>query len=54
VDAHPGCKVKDKLENKLHDLVCDGKGGGPGGCFWRETSRSIVLTAAQSTIRPIG
>jgi hypothetical protein len=25
VDAHPGYKVKDKLENKLHDLVCDGK-----------------------------
>jgi hypothetical protein len=20
----PGYKVKDKLENKLHDLVCDG------------------------------
>jgi len=25
VDAHPGYKVKDKLENRLHDLVCDGK-----------------------------
>jgi hypothetical protein len=24
-DAHPGYHVKDKLENKLHDLVCDGK-----------------------------
>jgi hypothetical protein len=24
-DAHPGYRVKDKLENKLHDLVCDGK-----------------------------
>jgi hypothetical protein len=23
--AHPGYKIKDKLENKLHDLVCDGK-----------------------------
>ena len=23
-DAHPGYRVKDKLENKLHDLVCDG------------------------------
>jgi hypothetical protein len=23
-DAHPGYHVKDKLENKLHDLVCDG------------------------------
>jgi hypothetical protein len=21
----PGYKVKDKLENKLHDLVCDGQ-----------------------------
>lgn len=24
-DAHPGYHVKDKLENKLHDLVCNGK-----------------------------
>ena len=24
-DVSPGYKVKDKLENKLHDLVCDGK-----------------------------
>ena len=24
-DAHPGYHVKDKLENKLHDLVCSGK-----------------------------
>jgi hypothetical protein len=23
-DAHPGYHVKDKLENKLHDLVCSG------------------------------
>ena len=23
-DVSPGYKVKDKLENKLHDLVCDG------------------------------
>jgi hypothetical protein len=23
-NAHPGYHVKDKLENKLHDLVCDG------------------------------
>jgi hypothetical protein len=23
--AHPGYRIKDKLENKLHDLVCDGK-----------------------------
>jgi hypothetical protein len=23
-NAHPGFHVKDKLENKLHDLVCDG------------------------------
>jgi hypothetical protein len=23
-DASPGYRVKDKLENKLHDLVCDG------------------------------
>jgi transposase-like protein len=23
--THPDYKVKDKLENKLHDLVCDGK-----------------------------
>ena len=23
-DINPGYKVKDKLENKLHDLVCDG------------------------------
>ena len=22
-NAHPGYHVKDKLENKLHDLVCD-------------------------------
>ena len=22
--AHPGYRIKDKLENKLHDLVCDG------------------------------
>lgn len=21
----PGYKMKDKLENRLHDLVCDGK-----------------------------
>jgi hypothetical protein len=25
LNAHPGYKAKDKLENKLHDLVCDGK-----------------------------
>jgi Tol biopolymer transport system component len=25
LDAHPGYRVKDKLENKLHDLVCEGK-----------------------------
>jgi hypothetical protein len=25
VPAGPGYTVKDKLENKLHDLVCDGK-----------------------------
>jgi hypothetical protein len=25
LNAHPGYRVKDKLENKLHDLVCDGK-----------------------------
>jgi hypothetical protein len=25
LDAHPGYKAKDKLENKLHDLVCEGK-----------------------------
>jgi hypothetical protein len=25
VDAQPGYKLKDKLENKLHDLVCDGQ-----------------------------
>jgi hypothetical protein len=25
--AHPGYKIKDKLENKLHDLVCAGKIG---------------------------
>jgi hypothetical protein len=24
-DARPGYHVKDKLENKLHDLVCEGK-----------------------------
>jgi hypothetical protein len=24
LNAHPGYKAKDKLENKLHDLVCDG------------------------------
>jgi hypothetical protein len=24
-DVSPGYKVKDKLENKLHDFVCDGK-----------------------------
>jgi hypothetical protein len=24
-NANPGYHVKDKLENKLHDLVCDGK-----------------------------
>ena len=24
-DANPGYHVKDKLENKLHDLVCSGK-----------------------------
>ncbi len=24
-DVSPGYKAKDKLENKLHDLVCDGK-----------------------------
>lgn len=24
-DAHPGFHVKDKLENRLHDMVCDGK-----------------------------
>jgi hypothetical protein len=24
-DVSPRYKVKDKLENKLHDLVCDGK-----------------------------
>ena len=24
-NAHPGYHVKDKLENKLHDLVCHGK-----------------------------
>jgi hypothetical protein len=24
-DVSPGYKVKDKLENHLHDLVCDGK-----------------------------
>ena len=23
--ANPGYRLKDKLENKLHDLVCDGK-----------------------------
>ena len=23
-NANPGYHVKDKLENKLHDLVCDG------------------------------
>jgi hypothetical protein len=23
-NAHPGYHVKDTLENKLHDLVCDG------------------------------
>ena len=23
-DAHPGYRVKDKLENKLHKLVCAG------------------------------
>jgi hypothetical protein len=23
--AHPGYRIKDKLENKLHDLVCDGE-----------------------------
>ena len=22
--AHPGYRIKDKLENKLHDLVCSG------------------------------
>ena len=22
-DAHPGYQVKDKLENKLHQMVCD-------------------------------
>jgi hypothetical protein len=21
--SHPGYKIKDNLENKLHDLVCD-------------------------------
>jgi len=24
-DINPGYKVKDKLENKLHDLICDGE-----------------------------
>ena len=24
MNAHPGYRVKDKLENKLHDLVCSG------------------------------
>jgi hypothetical protein len=24
-DAHPGYRAKDRLENKLHDLACDGK-----------------------------
>jgi hypothetical protein len=24
-DAHPGYRVKDKLENRLHDLVCAGE-----------------------------
>jgi hypothetical protein len=24
-DAHPGYHAKDRLENRLHDLVCDGK-----------------------------
>jgi hypothetical protein len=27
VDAHPGFKAKDKLENRLHDLVCSGQIG---------------------------
>jgi hypothetical protein len=25
LNADPGYKAKDKLENRLHDLVCDGK-----------------------------
>jgi hypothetical protein len=25
LNAHPGYRAKDKLENRLHDLVCDGK-----------------------------
>jgi hypothetical protein len=33
--AHPGYRVKDRLENRLHDLVC---------------SRSITLRAAQQGI----
>jgi len=24
LDAHPGYRVKDRLENRLHDLVCAG------------------------------
>lgn len=24
LDAHPGYRAKDRLENRLHDLVCDG------------------------------
>jgi hypothetical protein len=25
LNAHPGYRVKDRLENRLHELVCDGK-----------------------------